>query len=67
MGANPPPPPIKIFSKSGVVDGCSTSPSKIQGGLRPPSPLFNDITKHPAITAGLQRIHLTQSVDVISM
>ena len=33
-------PPLKnFFSKSGGVDRCSTPPSKIQGGLRPP-PLF---------------------------
>ena len=34
-GANP---LKKIFSKSGGVDRCSTPPSKIQGGLRPPQP-----------------------------
>ena len=34
MGSQP---PLKIFfSKSGGVDRCSTPPSKIQGGLRPP-------------------------------
>ena len=36
MGANPP--LIKIFSKSGGVDRCSTPPCEIQGGLRPPNP-----------------------------
>ena len=33
-----PPPLIKIFSKLGGVDRCSTPPSKIQGELRPPQP-----------------------------
>ena len=36
MGSQP---PLKIFfSKSGGVDRCSTPPTKIQGGLRPPQP-----------------------------
>ena len=35
MGTNP---PEIFFSKSGGVDKCSTPPSKIQGGLRPPQP-----------------------------
>ena len=33
-----PTPPEIFFPKSGGVDRCSTPPSKIQGGLRPPNP-----------------------------